>query len=224
MPCILIVGASRGIGFELATQYRADGWEVIGTARDDAGLARLAGIGAQSLRLEATDPAAPAALAARTADLALDIGFVNAGIYGPRTQALEPPSDEDFAAVMRTNVMAPMRLAPALAPALARGKGRLAVTSSRMGSIGTRNASAGWLYRASKAALNSALKDMSLLLGPQGITCVTFHPGWVRTDMGGSGADIPVQESVSGMRRTLAALTPAQNGSFLNYDGSAIPW
>ena len=130
----------------------------------------------------------------------------------------------DFAAVMRTNVMAPMRLAPALAPALARAKGKLAVTSSRMGSIGARNAVAGWLYRASKAALNSVLKDMSLVLGPQGITCVTFHPGWVRTDMGGAGADIPVSESVSGMRRTLAALTPAQNGSFLNYDGSPIPW
>jgi len=65
---------------------------------------------------------------------------------------------------------------------------------------------------------------MSLMLGPQGVTCVTLHPGWVRTDMGGAGADIDVATSVAGMRRTLAALTPAQNGSFLSYDGTALPW
>lgn len=90
--------------------------------------------------------------------------------------------------------------------------------------MGLRNATAGWLYRASKAALNSALKDMSLVLGPDGVTCITFHPGWVKTDMGGAGADIDVGTSVSGMRGTLAALQPSQNGSFLNYDGAVLPW
>ena len=125
---------------------------------------------------------------------------------------------------MRTNVLAAMNLAPLSAPALARNKGKLAVISTRMASMGLRNSTSGWLYRASKAALNSALKDMSLVLGPQGVTCVTFHPGWVRTDMGGPGADIDVATSVSAIRSTLAALTPAQNGGFLNYDGAALPW
>jgi len=224
MPTILIIGASRGIGHELARQYRADGWEVLGSVRDQAALDRLTALGAHGFLLEATDSNAPDALARRLEGLSLDIGFVNAGIYGPRTEGLVPPAQDDFDAVMRTNVMAPMRLAPVLAPALARAKGKLAVTSSRMGSIGTRTASAGWLYRASKAALNSALKDISLALGPQGVTCVSFHPGWVRTDMGGSGADLDVKDSVAGMRHTLARLKPAQNGSFLNYDGSDIAW
>jgi NAD(P)-dependent dehydrogenase (short-subunit alcohol dehydrogenase family) len=93
-----------------------------------------------------------------------------------------------------------------------------------MGSIGARTASNGSLYRASKAALNSVLKDASLVFGPQGATCVAFHPGWVQTDMGGAEADIPVEQSVSGLRATLAGLTAADNGSFLNYDGTPIPW
>jgi NAD(P)-dependent dehydrogenase (short-subunit alcohol dehydrogenase family) len=154
----------------------------------------------------------------------LDVAIFCAGIYGPRTQGLEAATEAEFDAVMRTNVFAAMRLAPLAAPALAPAKGKLAVISSRMASIGIRSAPTGWLYRASKAALNSALKDMSLVLGPQGVTCVTFHPGWVRTDMGGAGADIDVATSARGIRGTLAALQPDQNGSFLNYDGAVIPW
>ena len=220
----LIIGASRGIGFELARQYRADQWNVVGTARDAAGLAKLEGIGAQAIKLDATAADAPAALQSALADKSLDVSIFCAGIYGPRTQNLEVSTEAEFDAVMRTNVFAAMKLAPLAAAALARNNGKLAVISSRMASIGQRNAHSGWLYRASKAALNSALKDMSLVLGPQGVTCVTFHPGWVRTDMGGAGADIDVATSASGIRGTLAALKPAQNGSFLNYDGTVIPW
>jgi len=123
---------------------------------------------------------------------------------------------------MHTNVLGAMRLLPQLVDALTPGA-RLAVISSRMGSIGLREGSSGWLYRASKAALNSVLKDASLELAGQAI-CVAFHPGWVRTDMGGSGADLDVGTSVADMRRTLAALTPADNGGFFNHDGQRLAW
>jgi NAD(P)-dependent dehydrogenase (short-subunit alcohol dehydrogenase family) len=224
MPTVLIIGASRGIGHEFARQYRADKWDVIGTARDEAGLAKLAALGARSLKIDVNDTAAPAALEAGIASTKLDVAIFCAGVYGPRSQKLETPALEEFDSVMRTNVLAAMRLAPVAGRALAGGKGKLAVISSRMASMGIRSAPSGWLYRASKAALNSALKDMSLVLGPDGVTCITFHPGWVKTDMGGAGADIDVTTSVSGMRGTLAALQPAQNGSFLNYDGAVLPW
>ncbi|MBL8302849.1 MAG: SDR family NAD(P)-dependent oxidoreductase, partial [Ideonella sp.] len=142
--------------------------------------------------------------------------------YGPRTAGLEPPSAADFDAVMHTNVLGPMRVIPQLADGLAPGA-RLAVISSRMGSIGSRAATGGWLYRASKAAVNSVLKDASLVLAGRAV-CVAFHPGWVRTDMGGAGADIEAEVSVAGMRGVLAGLAAGDNGRFLNHDGSEIPW
>jgi NAD(P)-dependent dehydrogenase (short-subunit alcohol dehydrogenase family) len=82
----------------------------------------------------------------------------------------------------------------------------------------------GWLYRASKAALNSVMKSASNELGAQGIVCVALHPGWVRTDMGGAGADLDVADSVAGMRRVLAAADASMNGGFFNFDGERLPW
>ena len=123
---------------------------------------------------------------------------------------------------MHTNVLGPMRLLALLAGALAPAA-RLAVLSSRMGSISLRAGTTGWLYRASKAALNSALKDASIALQDQAV-CVAFHPGWVRTDMGGAGATLTAEQSVADMRRVLAGLTAADNGRFFNHDGQPIDW
>ena len=151
-----------------------------------------------------------------------DVAIVNAGISGVRVAPLESPTEENFDAVMRTNVLGPMRVIPQVVEALAPGA-RLAVLSSRMGSIGSRTSATSWLYRASKAAVNSVLKDAALTLGTRA-ACVAFHPGWVKTDMGGTGADIDVATSVAGMRRVIAALQPSETGAFRNYDGETIPW
>jgi NAD(P)-dependent dehydrogenase (short-subunit alcohol dehydrogenase family) len=96
--------------------------------------------------------------------------------------------------------------------------------SSKMGSVSLMSSSAGWLYRASKAAVNAAVKAASLELGPRGVVCVAFHPGWVKTDMGGADADIDVATSVAGMRRVLAAANESHNGKFLNYSGEQLSW
>ncbi len=219
---VLVVGAGRGLGLEMVRQYRADGAQVFATARDDAGLQRLAALGAQHAKIDIADAVSASGLAWAIDGWAFDAVVLNAGVYGPRTQGLEPPTQADFDSVMHTNVLGPMRMLPQVAEALAPGA-KLAVLSSRMGSIGTRTASGGWLYRASKAALNSVLKDASLLLQGRAV-CVALHPGWVRTEMGGAGADLEPERSVADMRKVLASITSKDNGGFFNHDGQPIAW
>ncbi len=219
---VLVIGASRGIGREFVRQYLADGARVTATARSREDVAALAATGATAFALDVADAASASGLARRIDGAAFDVAIVNAGVYGPNSAGLEPPTEADFDAVMHTNVLGAMRVIPQILEALAPGA-RLAVLSSRMGSIGSRNATAGWLYRASKAALNSVLKDAALQSTGRA-TCIAFHPGWVQTDMGGAGAQLPPERSVADMRKTLAGVSPQQTGSFLNHDGQAIVW
>jgi NAD(P)-dependent dehydrogenase (short-subunit alcohol dehydrogenase family) len=222
MATALIIGASRGIGLELVKQYRADGWRVIATARKQEDCATLSALGAEAHKLDVTDVEACAGLGWKLDDEELDVAILNAGVYGPRHDGF--PQQSDFDSVMHTNVLAAMRLLPIVAPLVAGKRGKLAVLSSRMGSLSERTSPSGSLYRASKAALNSVLIDTALLYGPQGATCVAFHPGWVRTDMGGDGADISPQESAAGIRHTLATVPPSPTAQYRNYDGSEIGW
>ncbi|MEX5745506.1 SDR family oxidoreductase [Massilia sp. X63] len=222
MPTALILGASRGIGHEMVRQYRADGWRVIATARKQEDCDELSRMGATAHQLDVTSADSIAALGWRLDDEKIDVAWLVAGVYGPRGSGF--PTGPEFDTVMRTNVLAAMRLIPIVGPLLADTRGKLAVVSSKMGSIGARNATEGSLYRASKAALNSVLKDASITYGAQGVTCVSFHPGWVQTDMGGAGASLTVEHSVRDLRATLDKLDASSNGAFLNHDGAPIPW
>ncbi len=219
---VLIIGASRGLGLEFVRQYRAAGARITATARDEAALARLHEHGARGLKLDVADLASMSGLAGQIGGERFDVVVINAGVYGPSTTALDTPSLADFDAVMHTNVLGPMRLLPQIATALAPGA-RVAILSSKMGSIGLRASTSGWLYRASKAAVNSVMKDASLALAGKA-TVISFHPGWVRTDMGGSGADIDAATSIAGMRTVLASVKPGDSGSFFNYDGQRLAW
>ncbi|MDH5538070.1 MAG: SDR family oxidoreductase [Rhizobacter sp.] len=222
MKRVLVVGASRGIGLEMVRQYRTAGDAVTASARDEAGLAALRTLGATPIALDVASAESASRPSLQIDGAGFDIVVHCPGVYGPRSDGLQPPTQAEFDAVMHTNVLGAMRVLAQLSDALA-PQARIAVLSSRMGSIGARGAANGWLYRASKAALNSVLKDASLVFSGRAI-CVSLHPGWVRTDMGGSGADLPVQTAVADMRRTIAALTPADNGRFLNHDGAALEW
>jgi NAD(P)-dependent dehydrogenase (short-subunit alcohol dehydrogenase family) len=219
---VLVVGASRGIGLEFVRQYLAAGVKVTATARSEAALDTLRALGAHALSLDVTRLDSTAGLAWQVDGAGFDVAIVNAGVYGPHTDALQTPTEAEFDQVMHTNVLGAMRVVPQIVDALASGA-RVAMLSSRMGSIGERTSGNGWLYRASKAAVNSVMKDTALTLGTRAI-CVSFHPGWVRTDMGGAGADLDVSRSVSDMRRVLEGLTPADSGRFLNHDGTGIDW
>lgn len=219
---VLVVGASRGIGLEFVRQYCAAGAQVTATARSAAGVAQLRALGARAVELDVASAESASRLGWQIEGTAFDIVIVAAGVYGPRTSGLQPPPQADFDAVMHTNVLGPMRVVAQVADALAPAA-RLVVISSNMGSIGARSATSGWLYRASKAALNSLLKDASIALAGRAV-CVSFHPGWVQTDMGGPGAPLTAQTSVEDMRRVIAGLGAQDNGRFLNHDGSAIDW
>ena len=222
MATALIIGASRGIGLELVKQYLADGWRVIATARKADDCAALGALGAEPHQLDVTNVEACAGIGWKLDGEELNVAILNAGVYGPRHDGF--PSQADFDSVMHTNVLAAMRLLPIVAPMVCAARGKLAVLSSKMGSLSERGSPSGSLYRASKAALNSVLIDTALVYGKQGATCVAFHPGWVRTEMGGEGADISVEESAGGIRKTLAALPASERAVYRNYDGSEIGW
>jgi NAD(P)-dependent dehydrogenase (short-subunit alcohol dehydrogenase family) len=219
---VLIVGASRGIGLELVRQYRAEGVRVTATARDDTGLHALTSLGAKALRVDVAKMASVSSLAWQIDGEGFDTVFFVAGVYGPKQAGLDTPTEAEFDDVMHANVLGPMRVIPQVLDALAPGA-RLGILSSRMGSIGGRTNPSGWLYRASKAAVNSVLKDTALALADRAI-CVALHPGWVRTDMGGAQADLGVEASARDLRRTLASRQPADSGGFFNHDGTPIPW
>ncbi|EJL84867.1 short-chain dehydrogenase of unknown substrate specificity [Polaromonas sp. CF318] len=216
---VLVIGASRGIGLEFARQYLAEGAQVIATARDDEGLQRLKGLGAKALRLDVAQPASISGLAWLLDGEEIDIALYVAGVF-PHGDALAPPTREAFDHAMHTNVLGAMQAIPQVAPlveAVRGGGGRFAFISSAMAKIDGVDSSRGWVYRASKAALNmvvaSAQHDY-----PKAIL-VALSPGWVQTDMGGPGAPLTTAQSVTAMRATLAGLKPEHKGAFLDHDG-----
>jgi NAD(P)-dependent dehydrogenase (short-subunit alcohol dehydrogenase family) len=222
MATALIIGASRGIGHEMVRQYRADGWRVIATARKLDDCEALRALGADAHQVDVTNAESIGGLGWKLDDEKIDHAWLVAGVYGPQHDGF--PTEQEFDEVMHTNVLAAMRLLPIVGPLVATTRGKLAVISSRMGSIGERTSTSGSLYRASKAALNSVLADAAITWGPQGATCLSFHPGWVQTDMGGAGASLTVEESVRSLRATLDGADASKNGAFLNYDGKPIAW
>ncbi len=225
MPTVLITGANRGIGLEFARQYTRAGWRVIGTSRSLDRADRLAALGANVSvhRLDVADFAAVTALGRALAQEAIDVLIANAGIAGPSDMTAEAIDAEGWANTFRINAMAPLALAGAFAAQVARSEQRkmIAITS-RLGSMGANGEGGRYAYRSSKAALNAVWR--SYALDHPEIIAVLLHPGWVRTDMGGSGALLAPEESVAGLRRVIAGLTKADSGRFYNYDGSPIPW
>ena len=231
MPSVLITGANRGLGFEFAKQYLADGWQVYAACRDPdsaSELRRLADASGHKLRilnLDVTDRSSVKAAAAEVDGQAIDLLINNAGIGGPRGQTVGNIDYEAWAKVLDANTMGPMRVSEAFVDNVARSERKLIVTlTSGMGSIADNTSGGSVAYRSSKAAVNMVMRSLAIDLAPRGITCVVVNPGWVQTDMGGPHATITPAASVTSLRRLIDTLGPAQSGKFFNYNGREYAW
>ncbi|NIA72142.1 SDR family oxidoreductase [Pelagibius litoralis] len=226
MPNVLITGANRGLGLEFVRSFAADGWRVHACARNIEKAKKVKALSGDVIchKLDVTNGLKVASLARELADEPLDLLINNAGVYGPRTGFGETDYEE-WASVLQVNTMAPLRVVERFVGVLEKSAGKTIVNiSSRMGSIASNSSGSSYIYRSSKAALNMVTRGLSVDLGPKGFTVISFHPGWVQTDMGGESADIPAEDSIAGMRKVIAGLTPEDNGKFFNYDGSEIDW
>ncbi|WP_028114095.1 SDR family oxidoreductase [Ferrimonas kyonanensis] len=225
----LITGANRGIGLEFCRQSLAHGDTVIACCRQPEQaetLQKLALAHPNQLELVALELGEPAqfeSLCAYLGERKLDRLICNAGVYGPKGLPLGEYQADHFDQVMKINVTAPMLLVQALRPHLG-ADAKVALLSSKMGSITDNGSGGSYVYRASKAALNAIGKSLAIDLQPQGTSVVLFHPGWVQTAMGGSNALITPEVSVRGMRHVLEQLTLIDSGKFINYDGVELPW
>ncbi|MFN4011283.1 MAG: SDR family oxidoreductase [Pannonibacter sp.] len=223
MPTILITGVNRGIGLAIAEAALARGWTVEGSCRSQAqaeAIAARLGGGFTPLVFDVTDHARLAGIAASRTD-ALDILINNAGVIGP------DPEDQsalsmDFAGFRQTlevNTLAPLAVAQAFLPRLRRAEnGRILTISSQMAWMGYAKSDR-LAYRASKAAVNKVMQCLATDLEPEGIAVGIVDPGWVRTDMGGDGADLPASEVASGIVDLAENLDLTRTGRFFRWTG-----
>jgi len=221
----LIIGASRGLGLGLAKQLLADGWDVTATVRDVHKADALKAIGPVRIEsLDMDDHVAVAALAQRLEGQVFDLLFVNAGVKGPDDQRPGNASLAEIGKLFMTNAVAPVALAQRFVGQIRSGNGVVAFMSSGLGSVTVPDAPNLAFYKASKAALNSMASTFLSEIEAPTFTVLSMHPGWVKTDMGGEGADIDVATSVRGLIDQVNAYSGRGGHHFINYKGETIPW
>jgi NAD(P)-dependent dehydrogenase (short-subunit alcohol dehydrogenase family) len=219
MATFLVTGANKGIGLELCAQLKARGDAVVATCRKRS--PALEALGVEIIdAVEVGDPASIAALGARLGAKRIDVLINNAGILEGGDL-----DDLDVAAISRqfvVNALGPLLVTRAVLPHLAR-PAKVAIITSRMGSIGDNGSGGSYGYRMSKAAVNIAGVSLARDLASRGVTVLLLHPGMVATSMTG-GAGIPVAESARGLLRRIDEATPADSGTFRHANGETLPW
>jgi len=221
----LIIGASRGLGLGLVKRLTEQGWDVTATARDPQKAHELKAIDRVRIEtLEMDDPQSLEALAHTLNDQVFDLLFVNAGIIGVPHQSAAKATAAELGELFLTNVTAPVRLAERFLGQIRKNTGVIAFMSSGLGSVTSPGAPEMALYKASKAALNSLTNTFFIQLPDDAPTVLSMNPGWVRTDMGGEGADLDVETSTSGMVEQVKAYAGKGGHHFINYKGETVPW
>lgn len=227
MATVLITGVSRGIGLALAKGYVERGDDVFGTWRrvDKSGPAQALDGSMSLLELDVTSDAQLAAAANKIGSKAIDLLIVNAGANNQARGGISDPLNTpgSWQTMMAVNVTGVFQTIRAFQPQVARAKGRIAVISSQMGSS-TRAGAGSYGYRASKAAASNLVVNLALELKSQGIAIASYHPGWVKTDMGGQAASLTTKASADHLMARFDQLSLATTGGFFDYDGEVMPF
>ncbi|MCA0934510.1 SDR family oxidoreductase [Vibrio alginolyticus] len=225
---VFITGANRGIGLSLTQLYLANGWQVHATTRNLASSDELVTLSDQhsSLTLHELDVTDYQQVSKLAHDLpVIDLLINNAGYYGPKGSGFGYTDVEEWHKVFEINTIAPLKLVESFYPLLKQSQmKKIACISSKVGSMTENTSGGGYIYRSSKAALNSVVKSLSNDLSDQGFTVLALHPGWVLTDMGGPNALIDADTSAKGLSKVIEQSTQSNSGQFINYDGTELPW
>jgi NAD(P)-dependent dehydrogenase (short-subunit alcohol dehydrogenase family) len=231
METVLITGANRGIGLELTRQYLKRQTRVLAACRTPESaqsLSELKQSNPETLKiypLEVTDDNSVKALADALRNETIDVLINNAGISGGEHQDIREMDYSRWALTLAVNTISPFRVTVALLDNLRRSrKPRIITLSSQLGSMLRPTSTGNYAYRSSKAAVNKVMQGLAVDLHSENIIVCPVHPGWVQTDMGGSKADLTVQESASGLIRLIDRLELSDSGHFLKWNGEEHPW
>ena len=225
---LLLIGASRGLGYAMAQEFLKHGWNVVGTVRGEArtrlhDLSEASGGRVEIETIDITVSEQIAALRSRLAERSFDMLFVNAGVTNNPNETIGEVTTEEFVRVMVTNALSPMRVVEALHD-LVTPDGTIGVMSSGQGSVTNNTSGMREVYRGSKAALNTFMRSFAARHAADKRAMVLMAPGWVRTDMGGSNGRLSIDESIPNVVRTLLAVQGEAGLQYLDYLGSTVPW
>lgn len=231
MQTIVITGANRGLGLEFCRQYSQQDINIIACCRHPDLASELQAIAKTNSRLtiyslDVNDFKQIDNLAQQLKDETIDILLSNAGVYGDTQEHSFGELDyQIWEQTLRINALAPVKLAESFLNNLLKSKNpKFIAMSSLMASMADNNSGGSLCYRSSKAALNAAMKTLAIDLKSQQIAVLILHPGWVKTDMGGSNAPMNPQDSITRMRQVIADFSLDKSGAFLNYRGEVLPW
>ena len=230
MANVLITGANRGIGLELARAYAAGGDRVFAACREPAAAGALDALAAGSggavtvHALDVADGGLIAALAGSLAGTPIDILINNAGVGGGPRQTLADTDVDAWIEALTIMTIGPFRVVQALLPNLEAAPGAKVMTVTSQMGASTWPFGGSYAYVSAKAGVNSVMRAMAIDLKSKGIIVSLIHPGWVKTDMGGAGADITPQDSAAGIHKVIAGLTLATTGTFYKWNGELHPW
>jgi NAD(P)-dependent dehydrogenase (short-subunit alcohol dehydrogenase family) len=225
---LLLIGASRGLGYAMVEDFVARGWNVVGTVRGSARtrLHELAERSPGRIEIESVDITLPDQMDAmrdRLADRRFDMLFVNAGVTNNPEETIGEVATDEFVRIMVTNALGPMRVVETLCDLVA-VPGLIGVMSSGQGSVSNNTVGKREVYRGSKAALNMFMRSFAARRSADGRTMVLMAPGWVRTEMGGPDARLSIEESVPSLVSTLLATQDKPGLHYLDYLGRPVPW